>query len=409
MSGPAVSANGGMQTRFQRILLPIATTGQYSHQLRAATIFASWFDAPLQLVCDDEMGLTGHQALASSLGVAVEPVLCLDDAYGPGLVATANAAGPSLIVASSTAAGRRLAAESGQPVFLAPDRLGHRMPVGPLVVEVGPDTVDQSALALTAVLAEAIGESVRLVVDGANHGRNGAAANDQAVAAEKRLRQMGCDVGVDVLDAEGLPSLVLAGRSRGATGAVIPSDRLNDDDLLEAAADAALGIFVAPSRDPKAGRPAPFDVDLSHPVDHAPAGARLQIMDRDECLARLKRHRVARIGYVEAGWPTVVPVNYRLHHGDIFIRSLAGAKLRVAERGDTVCLELDGYDEALRTGWSVIAHGNLEVIGDPAVLSEAWANDPEPWVASPDWRWLRLIPISITGREVWPTAADQAG
>jgi nitroimidazol reductase NimA-like FMN-containing flavoprotein (pyridoxamine 5'-phosphate oxidase superfamily) len=113
---------------------------------------------------------------------------------------------------------------------------------------------------------------------------------------------------------------------------------------------------------------------------------------------------VGRLGYVDQGWPTVVPVNYSTVKGDVFIRTLEGAKLSAAKRSDVVCLEIDEIDEFSRDGWSVVVHGRLEVITDPSALRMAWEHDPEPFVANERWHWLRLMPFSFSGRRVVDSA-----
>lgn len=386
-----------MTSSIDRILLPLEAVGDQPHLLRSATVFSSWFDAPLQIVCADADTLPRFQVLAGSLGVPIEPVLHFEEPFAAGVAAHAHSHGPCIIVSEPSALGLALVAESTQAVFLTANSGRARMSVGPLALEVTGSASDVDAMALAAVLSPILHEPVRLVV------RPDADAQAKAAAGEARLRQLGCEVGIDQIAGTDLPPLVVAGRTRGATAIIVPSDRLGEPGLIEAAISQEVSIFVAPATDSAAGRTPPFTLDLTRPPDRTPPGARLDILSREESLARLDRHSVARIGYVEDGWPVILPVNYRLHNGDVFIRSLAGGKVRAAERGDVVCLELDGFDTALRTGWSVVAHGPLEVIGDPAVLNEAWANDPEPWIASEDWRWLRMVPISVTGREVWPT------
>lgn len=399
-----------MASSIKRVLLPIGPAADRSHLLRTATVFSKWFEAPLQLVCSEQEGVADLQVLAAGLGVPIEPVLSLHDPFGDGLTAHAHSTAPSIIVADLATTGPAVAAASTQPVFLTADTTRPRMAVGPLVLEMTGDPRDLDAVALSAVLASAIGESIRLIVDDTHGNDTHETALAHVADAKARLREMGCEVGTDVLrpgDAQKAGDkapLVVVGRTRGATAIVIPAHRIDEPGLLAAAAEEGVGVFVAPGHDPEIGRAAPFAVDLSTALDHPPPGAKLGTLDREECLARLDRHTVARIAYVDEGWPMVVPVNYRLHRGDIVVRSLAGAKLRAAERGDMVCFELDGYDEALRTGWSVVAHGRLEVIGDPSVLRDAWASDPQPWVASERWQWLRMIPMSVSGREVWPSA-----
>jgi hypothetical protein len=416
-----------MTPPFQRLLLPLGPTVDQEQVLLPATVLSTWLDVPLQILCEDPEYLPRYRALVGGLGIAVEPVLCLEEPFTAGVVAHANANGPSLIITTPDADGLALAKRSSQPVLITADRTSQRLPVGPLVVEVTGDEQDLDALALSAVLSPALGEPIRLIV-GTTAGTPSTASTpsttsmttatmstatrttvdgpsslaDYAAAAEQRLTEMGCEVGVDALRAHGLHPLVLVGRTRSATAMVIPANRLDEPGLIERATTQGVNVIVAPPVDGDAGRPPPFRMNLDRPVDHRSDGADLQVLDRDECMARLERHTVARIGYVDTGWPTVVPVNYRVQGGDIYMRSLAGAKLKAAERGDTVCLELDGYDEALRTGWSVIAHGALEVIHDAATLRQAWTNDPHPWVAAPQWRWLRMVPFSVSGRTVAP-------
>lgn len=390
---------------FQRLLLPLGPEVDQARVLMPTTLLSSWFDTAVQILCSDEDDLETYQILAAGLGAPIEPVTMLEEPMIEGLVAFAHGLAPSLIVVEPTPHGMAIAAESTEPVFLVAENIGHRMPVGPLVAEITGGPGDLDALALTAALAKALKEPVRLVVGtDSTAADDGPSSADRLADAEARLRQMGCEVGVDSLRAHGLHPLVLVGRTREATAMIISQDRLSEPGLVERACAQGVNVVVAPVPRAGAGRAAPFEVNLGLARDAAPSGATLQVLDRTECMDRLQRHTVARLGYVDAGWPTIVPINYRLHGGDIFIRSLAGGKLRAAEREDTVCLELDGYEEALRTGWSVVAHGNLELITDGATLREAWVNDPQPWVASEEWQWLRMVPFSVSGREVWPSS-----
>lgn len=408
---------------FDRILVPLPMAKSQSGVLLPATVLSAWLDAPVQLVCDRDQDLEQTQVLAAGLGVPIEPVVQLEDLHAAEGLDAMNALGnshsPVLVIVDSSPEARALAAASSQPVLITADGLGHRMPLGPLVCEITENPADLDALALGAVIGRTLEEPVRLVVgtdtappppDQSLHADAQAADKSaKLVDAEQRVRQMGCEVGVDALRAHGLHPLVLAGRTRQATAMIIPQNRVDEPGLVDKATRHGLNVFVAPTPRSDHGRPAPYEVDLTRTPQPTPAGASLTALDRDECLARLQRHSVARIGYVDAGWPVVLPVNYRLHNGDIFIRTLGGGKLRAAQRHDTVCLEIDGFDERLRTGWSVLAHGALEVITDAETLRLAWINDPQPWVAADDWSWLRMVPFSVSGREVWPHTGDSAG
>ncbi len=429
-----------MTSSFQRLLLPLGQDVDQERVLSPATVLASWFGASIQIVCGDPALVSDHQRLAAGLGVPVEPVVELDGLTVEGLAAHANANEQTLIIAEASEFGLELAAGSSRPVFLVPGRpanqsdsdgLGsaersmvRRLPLGPLAVQITGSDDDLDALALAAVVAPVLEESIRLVVDGdgsddacSDKVRSGEVRSDHvcshrareqyAAAAEQRLVAMGLEVGIDALGTDERHPLVLLGRTRACTAVIIPRSRIDEPGLIEAARAGGVNVMVAATPDPDSGRPAPFALDLSRPIARPSEGAEVSELDRGECLSKLGRHTLARIGYVDDGWPTVVPVNYRYDGPDIFIRSLGGGKLRAAEREDVVCLELDGYDEQLRTGWSIIVHGKIEVIHDAATLRQAWDEDPTPWIASDRWHWLRLVPFSIAGRMVEPGAPGE--
>ncbi len=90
--------------------------------------------------------------------------------------------------------------------------------------------------------------------------------------------------------------------------------------------------------------------DQHRPIDHAG----LEVLAGTECTRLLHDHRVGRVAFLEAGEPWVLPVVYRLDGNRIAFRSAVGAKLDLAERGDPIAFEIDGWDEEARIGWSVL-------------------------------------------------------
>jgi hypothetical protein len=384
----------------RRVLLPLGPEVDEPRLILAAGVLASWFDAPIQIACAEPDRFEHYQDLAGGLGLPVERVVCLDEPFTDGLVTLAQASAPALVVADDGPLGRDLARAATQPVLIVAERAHRRLPLGPLVVEQRGGAGDLDTLAVAATFGRALDQPVRLIPvdDLAAEADDGP---DRIREAEARLRQMGCDVGVDRIESRDEAAVIVAARSRGAVAILVGQDGLDRPEVVDLAIELGLNVLVAPAPPGAAERPAPFDVGLDRPLaPTAPVTSELENLDRSECLRRLESHTLARLGYVSAGLPTVVPVNYRFHDGDVLIRSLAGGKVQAAERNDAVCLELDGFDEGLRSGWSVVVHGRLEEIGDPAVLRRAWANDPQPWVSSQEWHWLRLVPFSMSGRRV---------
>jgi nitroimidazol reductase NimA-like FMN-containing flavoprotein (pyridoxamine 5'-phosphate oxidase superfamily) len=129
--------------------------------------------------------------------------------------------------------------------------------------------------------------------------------------------------------------------------------------------------------------------------------ARLDELSFDECLSKLRSHRIGRVAVVVDGFPVVVPVNYRLVEASgrtwIAFRVREGG---VIEQGSmSVAFQLDGADPIRREGWSVLVTGTLHRV-DPEAADFRERFDPDPWIEPEPDAWLVVDPISITGRRV---------
>jgi nitroimidazol reductase NimA-like FMN-containing flavoprotein (pyridoxamine 5'-phosphate oxidase superfamily) len=120
---------------------------------------------------------------------------------------------------------------------------------------------------------------------------------------------------------------------------------------------------------------------------------------RDECLQLLESQQVGRLAVVADGYPYVVPVNYALDGERIIIRTDPGTKFYAADR-EHVGFEIDGIDEATRTGWSVLVEGVAREVKSPEdpALQRAESLGVDTWVPGERTRWLVIEPVRITGR-----------
>ena len=131
---------------------------------------------------------------------------------------------------------------------------------------------------------------------------------------------------------------------------------------------------------------------------------RITELDESQCRELLTAHRtrLGRVAFVEDGdpdWPTVLPVNYAYHDGQIFFRTFEGSKLYAALRRQRVAFEIDVVDSAWKEGWSVVALGTLEVVRDPkhrAAVDEILRS----WAADRTGQLVRLDIELLTGREI---------
>jgi uncharacterized protein len=125
----------------------------------------------------------------------------------------------------------------------------------------------------------------------------------------------------------------------------------------------------------------------------------LVVLGYEECLELLGEQVIGRIGFVDAGSPVIVPVNYVLDGATVVFRSPAGAKLDTADRGRPLALEIDGHDADTRTGWSVLVTGTTEPIDDADEVArfdrelDAWALGDRA-----DVELVRIRPDRVTGR-----------
>lgn len=129
--------------------------------------------------------------------------------------------------------------------------------------------------------------------------------------------------------------------------------------------------------------------------------AGLDVVYEAECLELMATEEVGRLAVSVGGQPLVFPVNYALDGREVVFRSNAGTKLE-AGLGRSVCFEVDHFDRAARTGWSVIVVGRLEEVtpADSVSLQERIHSLPvEPWAGQRE-RWLRVVPRAITGRRI---------
>jgi uncharacterized protein len=69
-------------------------------------------------------------------------------------------------------------------------------------------------------------------------------------------------------------------------------------------------------------------------------------------------------------------------------------------RGACVAFEVDGADEATRTGWSVLVRGEATEITDPDDLARVRQLPIHPWAPGVKTHYVRILPTAVTGRRI---------
>ncbi|GAB3580253.1 pyridoxamine 5'-phosphate oxidase family protein [Calidifontibacter terrae] len=116
-----------------------------------------------------------------------------------------------------------------------------------------------------------------------------------------------------------------------------------------------------------------------------------------ECWALVRSSPVGRLAVTVDGRPDIFPVNHVVDHGTIVVRTGIGTKLSAADR-HPVAFEVDGYDAADATAWSVVIKGPARSVERLHEVVDALQLSVFPWQDGPKPAFLRIEPDSITGR-----------
>jgi uncharacterized protein len=138
------------------------------------------------------------------------------------------------------------------------------------------------------------------------------------------------------------------------------------------------------------------------PTNGAPTDRHgLEVLSLAQCLSLLRSRPLGRLAYLEAGQPTVVPVNHLVEGHGVVLRSLSGGKLDAAIVGQPVAFQLDDHDPSRGTGWSVLIRGRAELVDDHdqivryASELDSWAVD-DPTAGT----WIRIVGDEVSGRRL---------
>lgn len=130
-----------------------------------------------------------------------------------------------------------------------------------------------------------------------------------------------------------------------------------------------------------------FEHELNSPV---------LVLDEDQSWQLLSHTSHGRVATSVAGLIDIVPVNYGVHNGKLFLRTAPGNKLAAMSINEKIAFEVDGIlsDEA----WSVVVHGSAEVLEDESDIQEARESGVSPWIPTQKDFWIRVDVDSISGR-----------
>lgn len=134
-----------------------------------------------------------------------------------------------------------------------------------------------------------------------------------------------------------------------------------------------------------------------------PVGEDLEILGREECAALLRSAPVGRVVYTDQALPAIQPVTFVLDgDGAVIIRTAPGSKFDAALRGAIVAFEVDAFDSAARTGWSVTVIGQACAVTNPAEIERMARLPLRPWAPGTRNNFIRVPLWRVSGRRIAP-------
>jgi len=120
------------------------------------------------------------------------------------------------------------------------------------------------------------------------------------------------------------------------------------------------------------------------------------ILSETECWNLLGSIALGRLVTSVDGQPEIFPVNFVVQHRSVLFRTAAGTKLVSSAINNQVLFEADG--STADEGWSVIVKGTARSLRTDEELEEARRAWLFPWTATPKPHFVRIRPLSMTGR-----------
>ncbi|MBX7450491.1 pyridoxamine 5'-phosphate oxidase family protein [Mycolicibacterium sp. 3033] len=125
--------------------------------------------------------------------------------------------------------------------------------------------------------------------------------------------------------------------------------------------------------------------------------APVSVLAASECWDRLASVSLGRLVTSVDGEPSIFPVNYAVQNRTILFRTAEGTKLVSTAINNTVLFEAD--DHTATEGWSVIVKGSARSLRTDDEVAVAEAAHLRPWTEPDKSHYVRIRPLSVTGRQ----------
>ena len=114
-----------------------------------------------------------------------------------------------------------------------------------------------------------------------------------------------------------------------------------------------------------------------------------------ECWHLLGEAQMGRLAVAAEGEVDIFPLNFVVSAGALYFRTAPGEKLVQIAVHPTVAFEIDGY--TADTAFSVVVKGVAERLERQSDIDEADLLPLSPWIPTLKYRWVRILPASVSG------------
>jgi nitroimidazol reductase NimA-like FMN-containing flavoprotein (pyridoxamine 5'-phosphate oxidase superfamily) len=124
------------------------------------------------------------------------------------------------------------------------------------------------------------------------------------------------------------------------------------------------------------------------------------------CLERLATTAIGRVVVTTPATrlPIIRPVNYVFDQAtqSVVFRTSSGSKLYALLHSAHAWFEIDSFDLAARSGWSVIVGGVSEQVTRPSEIRRLSALGLKTWAPGEKSHWIRIRARTVSGRRTRP-------
>ncbi|QGF24917.1 pyridoxamine 5'-phosphate oxidase family protein [Raineyella fluvialis] len=122
----------------------------------------------------------------------------------------------------------------------------------------------------------------------------------------------------------------------------------------------------------------------------------ITVLSDEESWELLAQQPIGRLATTIGDDIEMFPVNYVLDGQTVVFRTAQGSKLFELTVNSRVAFEVDSYED--EGGWSIVVHGDAEVLQDVNEIAAVEQLPLRPWVATIKTTYVRIRPHYVSGR-----------